>query len=239
MISAKDLPAPADLAPIRRVLISVFDKSGIAEFAAHLQAHGIEILSTGGTAQALRDAGVEVNDVSNVTETPEVLGGRVKSLHPSIHAGILARRNDPDDMADLRSQGIEPIDLVVCNLYPFQDAVESDNVDLATAMENVDIGGPTMVRAAAKNHAFVAVSTTPSQYDTILTELDENDGSLSHHTRKVLARRAFEHTAEYDAAVRSYLNASDDIPEADLANAGLNAVEDGNTIGGADTSAPA
>jgi len=103
-------------------------------------------------------------------------------------------------------------------------------------MENVDIGGPTMVRAAAKNHAFVAVSTTPSQYDTILTELDENDGSLSHHTRKVLARRAFEHTAEYDAAVRSYLNASDDIPEADLANAGLNAVDNGNTIGGADTS---
>ncbi len=214
MISAKDLPAPADLAPIRRALISVFDKSGIADFAARLQAHGVDILSTGGTAQALRAAGVDVTEVSKATGSPEVLGGRVKSLHPSIHAGILARRNDPDDAEDLRAEGIQPIDLVVCNLYPFQDAVEDGDADLSTAMENVDIGGPTMVRAAAKNHAFVAVSTDPSQYDAILAELDENEGALSHDSRKMLARTAFDHTAAYDAAISSYLNASEELPKA-------------------------
>ncbi len=219
MISAKDLPAPSDLAPIRRALISVFDKSGIAAFAARLRAHGIDILSTGGTAQALRDAGVDVTDVSEETGSPEVLGGRVKSLHPTIHAGILARRTDPDDTEDLQAEGIQPIDLVVCNLYPFRDAVKGGDADLATAMENVDIGGPTMVRAAAKNHAFVAVSTDPSQYDAILAELDANGGALSHDTRKILARSAFDHTAAYDAAISSYLNASGDIPETDLADA--------------------
>ena len=219
MISAKDLPAPPDLAPIRRALISVFDKSGIADFAARLRAHGIDILSTGGTAQTLRDAGVDVTDVSKATGSPEVLGGRVKSLHPTIHAGILARRTDRDDTEDLRTEGIEPIDLVVCNLYPFQEAVKDGDTDLATAMENVDIGGPTMVRAAAKNHAFVAVSTDPSQYDAILAELDANGGALSHDTRKVLARSAFDHTAVYDAAISSYLNASGNIPETNLADA--------------------
>jgi phosphoribosylaminoimidazolecarboxamide formyltransferase/IMP cyclohydrolase len=214
MISAKDLPAPADLAPIRCALISVFDKSGIADFAARLQAHRVDILSTGGTAEALRDAGIDVIDVSEATGSPEVLGGRVKSLHPTIHAGILARRNDPEDTEDLRKMGIKPIDLVVCNLYPFQEAVKGGDADLATAMENVDIGGPTMVRAAAKNHAFVAVSTNPSQYDAIAAELDAHDGALSHGTRKGLARSAFDHTAAYDAAISSYLNASGEIPDA-------------------------
>ncbi|PEN14771.1 bifunctional phosphoribosylaminoimidazolecarboxamide formyltransferase/inosine monophosphate cyclohydrolase [Longibacter salinarum] len=212
MISAKDLPAPEDFAPIRRALISVFDKTGVESFARRLHDMGVDIISTGGTARVLQEAGIPVTEVSEVTGSPEVLDGRVKSLHPAVHAGILARRNDPDDEADLSDQSIEPIDLVVCNLYPFGKAVRG-GADVATAMENVDIGGPTMVRAAAKNHDFVAVATSPDQYESILVELEENDGALSHDARKILAREAFGHTAAYDAAIHSYLTDSDEMPE--------------------------
>jgi len=215
MISAKDLPAPDDLLPVRRALISVFDKTGVADFGRRLDAMGVEIISTGGTARTLREAGVAVTDVHAVTGSPEILDGRVKSLHPAIHGGILARRNDPDDREDLEAEGFEPIDLVVCNLYPFQDAVRQKDADLATAMENVDIGGPTMVRAAAKNHDFVAVATAPDQYDDLVSELEETDGRLSMGTRRALAREAFGHTAEYDAAIHAYMSASPDIPDAD------------------------
>lgn len=219
MIPAKDLPAPDDLAPIRRALISVFDKTGVAEFASRLQEHGVDIISTGGTAKALREAGVDVTEVSTVTGSPEVLDGRVKSLHPAIHAGILARRNDPEDTADLEAEDITPIDLVVCNLYPFEEATRGDGTGLAEAMENVDIGGPTMVRAAAKNHAFVAVSTHPDEYDGILAELDANGGMLSHATRKQLARQAFGHTARYDTAIHAYLKETDEARDAPGADA--------------------
>jgi len=198
--------APADdLIPVRRALLSVYDKTGVAEFASRLEALGVEILSTGGTARVLRGAGVAVVDVADVTDSPEILGGRVKSLHPSIHAGILARRTHPNDMMDLEAHGIEPIDLVVCNLYPFSEVVGDGDVDRATAMENVDIGGPTMVRAAAKNHDFVGVCTSPRQYDAVADELEASHGSLQRQTRRMLARDAFAHTASYDTAIYQYL----------------------------------
>src|SRR5690606_27108665 len=146
----KDLPPPDDRYPVRRALLSVSDKTGLAEFAQRLAALGVELVSTGGTARALREAGLAVRDVAEVTASPELLDGRVKTLHPTIHAGLLARRTDPDDLAQLGEHGIEPIDLVVVNLYPFAQATARPGVTDAEAVENVDIGGPTMVRAAAK-----------------------------------------------------------------------------------------
>ena len=205
MISAKDLPEPDDRYSIRRALLSVYDKTGIVDFARRLHAHGVELISTGGTAQKLRDAGLPVTEAADLTGVPEVLDGRVKTLHPAIHAGLLARRNDPEDQASLDDHDFAPIDLVVCNLYPFTDVVAEGDPGLATAMENVDIGGPTMIRAAAKNHAFVGVVTTPDAYDAVADELDANDGTLGRATRHALAHAAFEHTAAYDAAIRDYL----------------------------------
>ncbi len=164
MISAKDLPAPDDRYPVRRALLSVSDKTGLADFGRRLDALGVELLSTGGTARALREAGVPVTDVASVTGFPEILGGRVKSLHPAIHGGILARRTDPEDLAELAEHGIGAIDLVVVNLYPFREATAGGATD-AVAAENVDIGGPGMLRAAAKNFAFVAAVVDPADYD--------------------------------------------------------------------------
>ena len=209
MISAKDLPEPDDRYPIRRALLSVYDKTSIVDFARRLHTHGVELISTGGTAQRLRDADVPVTEAADVTGVPEVLDGRVKTLHPAIHAGLLARRTDPDDRASLEAHDVAPIDLVVCNLYPFADVVAGDDPGGATAMENVDIGGPTMIRAAAKNHAFVGVVTTPTAYDAVADELDAHDGTLGRDTREALARTAFEHTAAYDAAICDYLAETD------------------------------
>ncbi len=204
MISTKDLPPPDDRYPVRRILLSVSDKTGLADFAQRLAALGVEFVSTGGTARTLRDAGLTVYDVSEVTASPEMLDGRVKTLHPKIHAGLLARRNDREDLAQLAEHGIDPIDLVVVNLYPFAQAVARDGVTDATAIENVDIGGPTMVRAAAKNFFFVGVVTSPDQYDEVAEELETNDTHLSMATRRRLAGDAFAHTAAYDAAIADY-----------------------------------
>ena len=204
MIPAKDLPPPEDLHTVERALLSVYDKTGIVPFARRLHEMGVELLSTGGTAEALREGGLAVTDVSDLTGLPEMLGGRVKSLHPAIHAAILARRTDPSDLKDLEAAGYAPIDLVVCNLYPFEQVVE-DGAEMVEAMENVDIGGPTMVRAAAKNHFYVGAVTAPSTYEAIAREMGEHDGALTLDTRSALAEQAFAHTAAYDRAVHAYL----------------------------------
>ncbi|HEX8385109.1 MAG TPA: hypothetical protein VF576_02940, partial [Rubricoccaceae bacterium] len=209
MIATKDLPAPADRYPVRRALLSVSDKAGLADFGRRLAALGVALVSTGGTAAALRAAGLAVTDVSEATGSPEILGGRVKSLHPTIHGGILARRTDPDDAAELAAHGIEPVDLVVVNLYPFAEAVASGagadpgSAD-ALAVENVDVGGPGMLRAAAKNFAFVAAVASPADYDAVADELEANGGTLGRATRRRLAADAFAHTAAYDAAIAAY-----------------------------------
>ncbi|MDX1530164.1 MAG: bifunctional phosphoribosylaminoimidazolecarboxamide formyltransferase/IMP cyclohydrolase [Rhodothermales bacterium] len=204
MIPTKDLPPPADRYPVRRALLSVSDTAGVDAFAQRLAALGVELVSTGGTARRLRDAGLAVQDVSALTGSPELLDGRVKTLHPKVHAGLLARRTDPEDLAQLEEHGIAPIDLVVVNLYPFGEAVAQAGVTDAEAAENVDIGGPTMVRAAAKNFFFVGVVTSPDQYDAVADELERNDGQLSLATRRRLAHAAFAHTAAYDAAIADY-----------------------------------
>ena len=204
MIASKDLPPPDDRYPVRRALLSVSDKSGLVDFGRRLHALGVELLSTGGTARTLRDEGIPVIDVANVTGFPEILGGRVKSLHPKIHGGILARRTDPDDIGELAEHGIGAIDLVVVNLYPFREAVSRPDVDDALAAENVDIGGPGMLRAAAKNFAFVAAVVDPGDYDAIADELEAEGGSLGMATRRRLAGDAFAHTAEYDTAIARY-----------------------------------
>ena len=199
-----------DTPPVRRALLSVYDKTGIVDFARRLTDLGVELISTGGTAATLREAGLSVTEVAEETGVPEVLEGRVKSLHPAIHAGLLARRGHEDDMAALEAHGYAPIDLVVCNLYPFEAVVEEPGTDRARAMANVDIGGPTMLRAAAKNHAAVGVVTAPDAYDVVADELEANDGVLSTPTREALATEAFAHTAAYDRAVHQYLSAETD-----------------------------
>jgi len=189
---------------IRRALISVSDKSGILELAEALAERGVEILSTGGTASLLAGQGVPVIEVSDYTGFPEMMGGRVKTLHPRIHGGILGRRGIDEAVMD--ENGIEPIDLVVVNLYPFQSRVADPDCDLATAIENIDIGGPTLLRAAAKNHAGVTVLVDAADYQRVLAELTEA-GGVSDETRFDLAVKAFEHTARYDGAIANYLGA--------------------------------
>ena len=199
---------------IRRAILSVSDKRGLVELARGLAARGIEILSTGGTAQVLRDHGIEPTLVSAYTGAPEILGGRVKTLHPRIHGGLLARPDHAGDAGDMAAHGIEPIDLVVVNLYPFEQTVARAGVTRAEAVENIDIGGPTMLRAAAKNHARVAVVVEPGDYAAVLAALDAEGGGLSARTRRHLARKAFAHTAAYDAAIAAYLTAQpEDEPE--------------------------
>jgi phosphoribosylaminoimidazolecarboxamide formyltransferase / IMP cyclohydrolase len=199
---------------VRRALISVSDKTGVADFAKGLAALGVEILSTGGTATALREAGLEVTDVSEFTGQEEILGGRVKTLHPRLHAALLARRSDPEHMVTLEREGIEPIDVVCVNLYPFEQTVAVADVAHEVAVENIDIGGPTMIRAAAKNHESVAVVVKPESYDAVLAELEEGEGEISAATRHWLANEAFAQTARYDAAISRWFSAEyEDFPE--------------------------
>ena len=221
MIAVKDLPPPDDRAPVRRALLSVSDKTGLADFGARLHALGVEMLSTGGTARALREAGLPVIDVADVTGFPEILGGRVKSLHPAIHGGILARRTDPEDLAELAEHGIGAIDLVVVNLYPFREATAGGATD-AVAAENVDIGGPGMLRAAAKNFAFVGAVVDPADYDAVAAELDAHGGTLGLGTRRRLAGAAFAHTADYDRAIAAFFA---DAPAPDASPAGASGAD--------------
>jgi phosphoribosylaminoimidazolecarboxamide formyltransferase/IMP cyclohydrolase len=199
---------------VRRALISVSDKTGVADFARALAALGAEILSTGGTASALREAGIEVTDVSEFTGQEEILDGRVKTLHPRLHAALLARRGDLEHMATLEREGIEPIDLVCVNLYPFEQTVAGHEVAPEVAIENIDIGGPTMIRAAAKNHEGVAVVVKPESYDAVCAELEEGGGEISASTRHWLANEAFAQTARYDAAISRWFSTEyEDYPE--------------------------
>jgi phosphoribosylaminoimidazolecarboxamide formyltransferase/IMP cyclohydrolase len=202
--------------PIRTALISVSDKSGLAEFVRGLARFKIKILSTGGTAKLLAEQGLVVAEVADHTGFPEMLDGRVKTLHPRLHAGILARRDSPAHLAAIKAAGIEPIDLVVVNLYPFARTVAKPDCTLAEAIENIDIGGPSMLRAAAKNYAGVAVVTEPSDYSKVLAEMGERNGALSEGTRFTLAQKAFAHSAAYEAAIGNYLTgfASDGKPVA-------------------------
>ena len=193
----------SDVIPVRRALVSVYDKTGLTELAAGLARAGAAIVSTGSTAQAIRDAGVAVTDVSEVTGFPEIMDGRVKTLHPAMHAGILADRSKDTHLAALAEHGIEAIDLVVVNLYPFRDTIADPEVTSAKAIEMIDIGGPTMVRAAAKNHAHVVVVVQPGDYAELLAELAEH-GGVTRETRERLAAKAFAHTAAYDADVASW-----------------------------------
>jgi phosphoribosylaminoimidazolecarboxamide formyltransferase / IMP cyclohydrolase len=190
---------------IRRALISVHDKSGVVDLAKALTGYGVEILSTGGTAKLLRDAGVAVRDVSEVTGFPEMMNGRVKTLHPKIHGGILARRDVPEHLEALEKHGIPPIDLVVVALYPFEETIARPGVTLDDAIEQIDVGGPTMIRAAAKNHGSVAVLTAPSQYAALLDELKATGGRVGDAMRARLAQEAFRRTAQYDAAIAAYM----------------------------------
>ncbi len=186
---------------VRRALISVSDKTGVVDFAKGLAEMGVELLSTGGTAGALRDAGIDVTDVADFTGQDEILGGRVKTLHPRLHAALLAKRADPEHMETLEKEGIEPIDLVCVNLYPFSEAVARHDVTEDEAAENIDIGGPTMIRAAAKNHKHVAVLVRPESYDAVLAELEASEGAISEETRHWLANEAWADIARYDAAI--------------------------------------
>jgi phosphoribosylaminoimidazolecarboxamide formyltransferase/IMP cyclohydrolase len=196
---------------VTQALLSVSDKTGVVEFARELSALGIALLSTGGTAKSLREAGLPVTDVSDYTGFPEMLDGRVKTLHPKVHGGILARRDLPEHLAKLEEHAIPRIDLVVVNLYPFQATVAKADCTLEDAIENIDIGGPTMVRAAAKNHGNeaggVGIVTDPEDYAAIVAELQANGGALSYKTRFDLARKAFTHTARYDSAISNHLTA--------------------------------
>lgn len=191
---------------IKRALLSVSDKTGIVELARRLHGLGVELLSTGGTMKALQDAGIPVTGVSDVTGFPECLDGRVKTLHPAIHAGLLAMRSNPEHMRQIAELGIAPIDLVVINLYPFRQTIARPGVTFEEAIENIDIGGPTMLRAAAKNWQDVAVVVEPADYDAVLGEL-EQAGEVSRETKLRLCYKVFEHTAQYDCMIQQYLRA--------------------------------
>ena len=193
------------MTPVRRALLSVSDKTGLVSFASGLAALGVQLISTGGTARALREAALTVTDVAEITGFPEMLDGRVKTLHPRIHGGLLGRRGHPEHERQMAAQGIAPIDLVAITLYPFEATTAKPDVSLAEAVENIDIGGPAMLRSAAKNFEAVAVIVDPTDYDGVLDELKRNDGSLSAATRFGLARKAFAHTARYDALIAGFL----------------------------------
>jgi len=197
------------MAVIKRALISVSDKTGIVEFARGLERLGVALLSTGGTARLLQDAGLKVTEVADHTGFPEMLDGRVKTLHPKVHAGILARRDVGEHVRALKAAEIPPIDLVVVNLYPFSTTVSRPGCTLAEAIEMIDIGGPAMLRSAAKNHEHVAVVTDPADYEPLLNEMASAKGAVGSETRFRLARKAFSHTAAYDGAISNYLTSID------------------------------
>jgi phosphoribosylaminoimidazolecarboxamide formyltransferase/IMP cyclohydrolase len=190
---------------IQRAILSVTDKTGLADFARKLSDLSIELVSTGGTAKLLRDSGIAVKDISDLTGFPEMLDGRVKTLHPKVHGGILHRRADPKHVAAIKEHGIQPIDMVVVNLYAFEKTAAKPGVDFEELIENIDIGGPSMIRSAAKNFADVAIVTSPSDYDAIAAELQSNGGTLSKETKWRLAQKAFATTAAYDSAIASTL----------------------------------
>jgi phosphoribosylaminoimidazolecarboxamide formyltransferase/IMP cyclohydrolase len=200
---------------IKTALISVSDKTGIVDFAQRLSDMGVKIISTGGTARVLAEAGVDVTPIEQVTGFPEMMDGRVKTLHPKIHGGLLALRDKADHKAAMKEHGIEPIDLVCVNLYPFEQTIAKPGCRVEEAIENIDIGGPSMLRSAAKNHKFVAVVTNPGQYDTVVEQMSKNSGSVTEELRNDLARAAFALTSAYDAAIAKYLNekAGVDFPE--------------------------
>ncbi|PCJ08706.1 MAG: bifunctional phosphoribosylaminoimidazolecarboxamide formyltransferase/inosine monophosphate cyclohydrolase [Rhodobacteraceae bacterium] len=193
-----------DLHPVRRALLSVSDKTGLIELGQALAARNVELLSTGGTAKALRDAGLDVKDVSDITGFPEMMDGRVKTLHPMVHGGLLALRDNDTHIAAMQEHGIVEIDLLVVNLYPFEETV-AKGADYNTCIENIDIGGPAMIRAASKNHGFVNVVVDVEDYDALLAELDANDGQTSYKFRQWLSQNAYARTAAYDAAVSNWM----------------------------------
>src|SRR5436305_15233362 len=201
-------PLPMQLRTVRRALLSVSDKSNLIDFARGLAAFGIELLSTGGTRKALAEGGLPVRDVADVTGFPEMLDGRVKTLHPRIHGGILAVRERPEHARALEEHGIEPIDMVVVNLYPFEQTIAREGVTLEEAVEQIDIGGPAMVRSAAKNFNDVAVVSSVDLYGSVLEELRRHAGSLSLDIRQRLAQRAFSRTSVYDSSISRYLSAN-------------------------------
>src|ERR1044072_987974 len=194
-----------DLRPIRRALISVSDKTGIVDFARELARFNVEIISAGGTAKALRDAGITVRDIADITGFPEMMDGRVKTLHPRVHGGLLAIRDNPEHVAAMEQNGIEPIDPVVVNLYPFAQTIARRGVSREEAIEQIDIGGPAMIRSAAKNANDVAVVVSAASYQSIIDEMKSRDGALSLTARKHLAQEAFKQTAMYDILVSTYL----------------------------------
>ena len=203
--SRKTTPLPApDLVPVKRALISVSDKSGLTDFAKALAVRGIEILSTGGTAKALRDAGITIIDVSQWTGFPEIMDGRVKTLHPKVHGGILARRDEDTHMTAMLDHDIGAIDMVVVSLYPFEATVAAGS-DFATCIENIDIGGPAMIRASAKNHDFVTIITSAADYDNVIQNLHDNDGQTTLALRRTLAAKAFSLTSYYDSRISNWL----------------------------------
>ena len=189
---------------IKRAIISVSNKLGAVEFAKKLSKAGVEIISTGGTMKAIRAAGIPVTYVSDVTGFPEIMNGRVKTLNPRIHGGILAVRDNPEHVQQMKENGIVPIDMVVVNLYPFKMTIQKPDATLEDAIENIDIGGPAMIRAAAKNFKFVTVVTNPDSYEKIAKMISET-GEVDYATRKKLAAEAFAHTAEYDTVIANYL----------------------------------
>ncbi|MDB5772405.1 MAG: phosphoribosylaminoimidazolecarboxamide formyltransferase / cyclohydrolase [Burkholderiales bacterium] len=191
---------------IKQALISVSDKTGVLEFARALSTQGVNILSTGGTAKLLADNGIKVTEVADYTGFPEMLDGRVKTLHPKVHGGILARRDFPEHVAALEKHGIPTIDMVVVNLYPFQQTVAREQCSLEDAIENIDIGGPAMLRSSAKNHKDVVVVCDPADYSRVLNEMQANKGEVSYETRFGLAKKVFAHTAQYDGAITNYLS---------------------------------
>ncbi len=193
---------------IERALISLTDKAGIEDFASQLQEMGVEILSTGGTAKKMRDSGIKVMDVSEFTGFPEMLDGRVKTLHPKVHGGILAQKSNPDHLAQMEAHGLQPIDLVAVNLYAFEKTVADPDCSLADAIENIDIGGPTMLRAAAKNYHDVTVLVDPADYPQVLREMKAT-GNTTLKTRFYLAAKVFALTSSYDTAISAWLDKVD------------------------------
>jgi len=206
---AEAIAPTQDLVRVSRALVSVSDKAGIVELAKALAALGIKIISTGGTAKALKGAGIPVIPIDEVTHFPEMMDGRVKTLHPNIHGGLLARRDLPEHVQSMHEHGIKPIDLVIVNLYPFEATIAKAGVTEPEAIEQIDIGGPSMVRSAAKNHASVAIVTDPSQYEALLEELNTNNGQITFALRKKLAAQAFVQTASYDAMIAQWMTRND------------------------------
>lgn len=189
---------------IKRALLSVSDKTNIVDLAKALTEMDVEIISTGGTAKSLKEAGINVIGISEITGFPEMMEGRVKTLHPAVHGALLADRSKPDHMKQIQDMNITPIDLVAVNLYPFSKTISNPNVQLQDAIENIDIGGPSMVRSSSKNFASVTIIVDPQDYPTVIKEMQLNNGETTYETRSKLAAKAFTHTAEYDAMISSY-----------------------------------